>query len=390
MPNYNPAIISRILNWSNSVIDSLDQSLKFIDPERSVYNISQYLQYDDGTAAESDDSIVCDINGNQGFKNLISNTRRSVLRVREIVSNGNVISLQDYNSLLTEINVVTTLLGKLNEYLSVPQRTFKLTSNILDPIINHFGAANQIGCLKRDESSNDVSFLMLRTDPQLLSTISNLIESSDNLFDDAQDAEEIPPTEPLASVAMNDFTTQKLFDLLERLYRMQNNNFYVVIKRSTESSLGITTMLRDFETTVSYILEVLSRINDQRIELKEARQGIKDLIGLGDKFYPGSVSTIELLEYMTFAHESENNALFEINTRAQEIKSYVEAIRLDTQDIKIYIDQRFNELIEYNTNLHNTITDSLEIIRTDLATQMQQNQQQLIDMIIAIDNQVGR
>lgn len=387
MPSYNDGVLSNVRDWLVQCNAALQASLQFIDPDRGEYDISQFFQYTDNS--EPQGSTQCDISGNpsltSSINQSISNTQQAIVAL----SSGNNLDLQTVNNIKSVINSNVATLRNLKDHLSAPIPTYESGGNI--PVISGLFSSR---CAKPVDSLSDLFqnniFLNVVVPESILNGLLDLSVSGATLPDDLDYAEEIPPSEPLAHVQMDDFTTQKLFDLIERLYRMQNNNFYVVIRRSTEASLNTTTMLKDFETTVSYILETMRRIHDQRVELKEARQGIKDLLGLGDKFYEGSVSTIELLEYMEFAHQSENDALYEINIRAQEIKSYVEAIRLDTQDLKAYIDQKTQEINQYNLDLYNTYIEALNVVRSDIATQMQQNQQQLVEMIIAIDNQVGR
>lgn len=188
----------------------------------------------------------------------------------------------------------------------------------------------------------------------------------------------------------------KLFELMNRLYNKINNEHYVIITRADQIKAKLETLYEYIDLTLVVARTTNLNVLDTRTELKEARQGVKDLLGLGDKFYEGSVSTIELLDRLNEVHQSENDVLYEIRVRTQEIKSYTEAIREDTQLInekldalKIQITENFTQTNEYINNLVATSETNI-LARIEQMRQEQYEQTvSIIQRINAVDTSVG-
>lgn len=162
-------------------------------------------------------------------------------------------------------------------------------------------------------------------------------------------------SKPLTPITVPQEGSKKLLDQLDKIYSAQNDHFYVVITKSTQASANTVAIIGKLKEQDDQLEDILYRVmatadnsDYTRTELKEARQGIKDLLGLSDEvFYDGSVGTKQLYDYSVFAHESENNSLFEIRTRCEEIRDFVDNIRDDTADLP----ESVADILERLTNL---------------------------------------
>lgn len=212
------------------------------------------------------------------------------------------------------------------------------------------------------------------------------------------------PSEVLAPIPVIETGTTRLLELLEKIYRVNNDNFYVCIRRATEAS--------DYSGEAVDMLKRMSKIaqfiNDSRTELLEARKGIKDLLGLDEKFYPDSVSNIEIsdsikeccqdilddlvviLDRVNAIHQSENDALFEIRTRVNEIKTIVTTIETSTTDIKQFIKDQLTISDTYARDLVQKAQDNILAYIQQVADTSNAQYVDLVERISAIDTSVGR
>lgn len=194
----------------------------------------------------------------------------------------------------------------------------------------------------------------------------------------------------MAPITVPENGASRLFNLMERLYGKINNEHYIIITRITQTKAELATLYEYIDLTLVTARMTNLNVLDNRTETKEARQGIKDLLGLGEKFYPGSVSTIELLERMNVIHQSENDVLYEIRVRCQEIKSYVEEIRADTLDIDVKLEALKTQIQENFTQTNQYINQVIAALETNILARIEQMRQEQYQQTLAIIETINR
>lgn len=207
-----------------------------------------------------------------------------------------------------------------------------------------------------------------------------------------------PPTTVTDPISVPVNSAKKLFQLMDKLYTKVNNEHYVIITRVNQIKAIVSDLKEAILDNLAAIKLVQSNIFNNRTELKEARQGIKDLIGLGDtKFYPGSVSTIELMDRMDEIHQSENDALFEIRTRANQINNSLPDIVNQLTAIKAQLDRMetqtrddYNNTVNYIFAVQKQSEDNLAALIEQARQEQYQYAVDIIQQINSVRNSVGQ
>lgn len=408
MPTFTASSIAEATTLINNIDGWIQQVNIYISPIIGDYTSTRQSQsviiQGDNIGATCPVANISEILGNQGLFN------NSVDVFNELTSINSLL-----NTTMSDLNVskvqsafssFVSWAKNVNQFLASPIPNIHITTGAVLFAPSNSGI-NTTGTI--------FNFCGIIPPSSLISTGNDLINRAQNVLNFVNDPEapEVIP-EPvdtvMAPITVPENGASRLFELMERLYKKINNEHYIIITRANQINVNVLDLAEYIGQVLAGLKGIQTNVYENRTELKEARQGIKDLLGLGDKFYEGSVSTIELLERMNAIHQSENDVLYEIRVRVTENNSYLEAIRNDTIDIDDKITELNTKLDTLNTSLaevSNKITENFtqtnEYISTVLNTmegnilarieQMRQEQYQytvdIIERINVIDTSVG-